>query len=351
MSNGRNTPPSPSGHRVEPELTGAVNGSIDFGDAQLNAQISEGMRRIEELLRAELSRGEDFLVDKVLHLAEAGGKRFRPMFALIAAQYGTEPDSERVIKAGAVVEIVHLATLYHDDVMDEAERRRGVESANHRWSNSVAILAGDILLAHASKLMSELGAETVAHFAETFGELVTGQMRETVGARDEDPIEHYTKVIREKTGVLISSAGYLGALHSGASPAEIDALRRYGSAIGMVFQIVDDIIDIFSDPDESGKTPGTDLREGVFTLPVLYAMAEDTPVGAELRGLLTGPVTDDATVERVLTLLAESTGRARALADIERYLAEAEEQLDRLPQNQITVALRTLAEVSSRRVG
>ena len=140
----------------------------------------------------------------------------------------------------------------------------------------MAILAGDFLLAQASRIMAELGTDTVSHFADTFGTLVTGQMRETVGAGDGDPVEHYMNVIREKTGVLIASAGYLGSLHAGADAATVEALRRYGYAIGMVFQIVDDIIDIFSDATQSGKTPGTDLREGVFTLPVLYALAEDS---------------------------------------------------------------------------
>lgn len=350
MSNGHTTSPRPSGHRVEPELT--VNGTgVVLGDTELNERIAAGMAEVEQLMRAELARGEDFLVDKVMHLAQAGGKRFRPMFALLAAQYGSQPDSQSVIKAGAVVEIVHLATLYHDDVMDEAERRRGVESANKRWSNSVAILAGDILLAHASQIMSGMGSTTVSHFAETFGELVTGQMRETIGARGGDPIEHYTRVIREKTGVLIASAGFLGALHGGASEDHIDALRRYGSAIGMVFQIVDDIIDIFSDSDESGKTPGTDLREGVFTLPVLYAMAEDNEIGAQLRELLTGPVADDAVVAQVIDLLRRSQGRQRALADVQHYLDEAEVQLGRLPESNVTDALRSLAKYSARRVG
>lgn len=351
MSNGHTTPSHPSGTRVEPLLAVNPAGQVELGDPELSAKITVGMAQVEELMQGELASGEDFLADKVLHLAQAGGKRFRPMFALLAAQYGEESDSRAVIKAGAVVEIVHLATLYHDDVMDEAELRRGVESANQRWSNSIAILAGDILLAHASQIMSELGSATVAHFAETFGELVTGQMRETIGPRDEDPIEHYTKVIQEKTGVLIASAGYLGALHGGASEDHIDALRRYGSAIGMIFQIVDDIIDIFSDPEESGKTPGTDLREGVFTLPVLYAMAEDSAVGAELRERLTGPVTDDATVDRVLELLGRSSGRARAVEEINGYLQEAEKQLDRLPQNNVTAALRSLAEFSAQRLG
>lgn len=350
MSNGHTSSPRPPGNRVEPELTVNRFGGVELGDPELSRRISAGMARVEEIMHGELSRGEDFLVDKVLHLARAGGKRFRSMFALLAAQYGERRDTEEVIKAAAVVEIVHLATLYHDDVMDKAELRRGVESANERWSNSVAILAGDVLLAHASQFMSELGSPTVAHFAETFGELVTGQMRETIGPRDEDPIDHYVKVIREKTGVLIASAGYLGGLHGGASEEHIAALRGYGSAIGMVFQIVDDIIDIFSDPAESGKTPGTDLREGVFTLPVLYAMAEEGEVGAELRSLLTGPLTDDAVVDRVLDLLRQSGGRERALADVQFYLAEAEQQLDRLPDTSVTQALRRVAEYSAHRL-
>ena len=206
-------------------------------------------------------------------------------------------------------------------------------------------------MAHASRIMSELGVDTVAHFAETFGALVTGQMRETEGPGTGDPIEHYMKVINEKTGVLIAAAGYLGALHSGADMETAVCLQAVGAAVGMVFQIVDDIIDIFSTPEDSGKTPGTDLREGVFTLPVLYALQEDTPVGAELRELLTGPLVDDASVDRALQLLARSNGRQKALADVHQYLAEAEEKLDQLPDNPTTRALRQLARVTVARVG
>lgn len=332
-------------------LSTSTGTRVDLGNPALNEDISVGMTRVEELLQKELSVGEDFIVEKVKHLAKAGGKRFRPMFALLASQYGDRPVSEDVIKAAVVVEMTHLATLYHDDVMDEAAKRRGVESANARWSNSVAILAGDILLAHVSRLMADLGTDTVRHFSETFGDLVTGQMRETIGVGDNDPIEHYMAVIREKTGVLIASAGYLGALHSGATSAHIEALRAYGAAIGMVFQIVDDIIDIFSASEDSGKTPGTDLREGVFTLPVLYALREQTPVGEGLRATLTGPLTDDVTVARVLDLLAQSTGREQALADVHRYLNEAESQLELLPQNATTDALRNLARFTVQRVG
>lgn len=324
---------------------------IDLGDSELNAAISEGMQRVEQLLLGELEKGEPFLTEKVLHLAQAGGKRFRPMFALLASNYGPRALSDEVVKAAVVVEMTHLATLYHDDVMDEAEKRRGVQSANARWDNSVAILAGDILLSHTSRLMGELGVDTVLHFAETFGVLVTGQMRETVGAGKSNPVDHYMKVIEEKTGVLIASAGYLGGLHAGASAEHIAALQDFGAAIGMVFQIVDDFIDIFSDPKESGKTPGTDLREGVFTLPVLYALEEDTEVGEQLRGLLTGPLHEDAEVEQALALLAQSTGRQRSLDDIHAYLDQAEQALTKLPENATTQALRNLARFTALRVG
>lgn len=328
-----------------------VGTRVDFGDEALNQAMVEGMIRVERKLREELDKSEDFLHEQITHLTKAGGKRFRPMFALLASNYGPHAMSDDVVKAAIIVEMTHLATLYHDDVMDEATQRRGAPSANARWSNSVAILAGDILLAHTSRLMSELGVATVAHFASTFEALVTGQMRETVGAGTGDPIEHYMKVIEEKTGVLIAAAGYLGALHSGADEETIEALRATGAAIGMVFQIVDDIIDIFSDSSQSGKTPGTDLREGVFTLPVLYALAEEGPIGDELRGLLTGPLHSDADVERALNLLAQSTGRQRALDQVHHYLAIAEENLAKLPENATTQALRTLANYTVARVG
>lgn len=338
-------------HNLGAQADSGSGFAVDLGNPELNRMIADGMVAVENVLQSELAKGEDFVSEKVLHLVAAGGKRFRPMFALLASQFGERPACDAVVKAAAVVEMTHLATLYHDDVMDEAERRRGVPSANARWSNSVAILAGDYLLAHASRLMAELGVETLAHFADTFGELVTGQMRETIGAGDGDPVQHYMDVIREKTGVLIASAGYLGGLHSGALPEHTEALRRYGYAIGMVFQIVDDIIDIFSDSTQSGKTPGTDLREGVFTLPVLYALSESTPVGDRLRALLTGPLGNDEDVAEALSLLEQSTGRARALEDVHRYLAEAEEELSKLPENDVTKALRALAEVTVRRVG
>ena len=192
-----------------------IGARIDLGDDTLNEHVLRGMENVEDRLRVELEKSPDFLQEKVMHLTKAGGKRFRPMFTLLASNYGPRPMCEDVFKAAVVVEMTHLATLYHDDVMDEAQMRRGVPSANMRWSNSVAILSGDILLAHASRIMSELGVDTVAHFAETFGALVTGQMRETEGPGTGDPIEHYMKVINEKTGVLIAGHGNRGMFAGG----------------------------------------------------------------------------------------------------------------------------------------
>ncbi|MCT2339457.1 polyprenyl synthetase family protein [Corynebacterium sp. p3-SID1056] len=325
--------------------------TMDLGDDALNQRIAHGMGEVERVLLERLSQGEDFITDKVTHLAVAGGKRFRPLMALLCSEFGPRPQSENVVKAAVVTEMVHLATLYHDDVMDEADRRRGVESANSRWDNTVAILAGDVLFAHASRLMSEIDTATVAHFADTFQELVTGQMLESIGARDGDPIAHYLKVIEGKTGVLIASAAYLGAVHSGASREVVESCQRLGAAVGMIFQIVDDIIDIFSDPEESGKTPGTDLREGVFTLPVLYAMAEDSEAGRALSEMLTGPLHTDAEVERALSLIGQTRGRARALDDVNAYLATANRELDILPQGPASEALRELSRYTIDRVG
>lgn len=317
----------------------------------LEAALTDGLRRVEDLLHAELHSGADFMVDKVSHLANAGGKRFRPMFALLASHYGVEPCCDDVVKAACIVEMTHLATLYHDDVMDEAKIRRGVISANARWDNSVAILAGDFLLARASRIMAELGVDTVTHFSETFGELVTGQMRETVGAQGGDPIAHYCAVIREKTAVLIASAGYLGAFHSGADPEIVERLRRIGSAMGMMFQIVDDVIDLYSDPEQSGKNPGTDLKEGVRTLPILYAMRGDDPASVELRELLATPPQDDAAVARALELIRASDGKERSLADVRSYLDAAHAELAELPAIPATEALGQVLDYTVRRVG
>lgn len=325
---------------------------VDFGDAEFATNVRDGVGRIEQLMETELRGSDDLMTEAVLHLFEAGGKRFRPLFTVLSAQLGPRPDADEVTIAGAVIELVHLATLYHDDVMDEAQVRRGAPSANLRWGNNVAILAGDYLFATASRLVSRLGPDAVLIIADTFAQLVTGQMRETKGAADAaDPIAHYLKVVHEKTACLIGAAGQFGAMFSGADEDQIERLSRLGGIVGTAFQISDDIIDIDSDPDESGKLPGTDLREGVHTLPVLYALRDSGPDADRLRELLAGPIEDDAALTEALALLRASAGMTKAKDTVARYAAQAREELAALPEGPGRQALATLVDYTIHRHG
>ncbi len=316
---------------------------LDLADPALADSVRHGLAAVEDLLHDALRSDLAFVTETSLHLVDAGGKRFRPLFVLLAAQFG-EPAEKDVIKSAAVLELVHLATLYHDDVMDEATMRRGATSANARWDNSVAILTGDFLFAQASEMVADLGTEAVRTMASTFGSLVTGQMRETVGhAEGEDAVEHYLNVVHEKTGSLIATAGRFGSQFAGAKPEHVEALEQIGRIIGTAFQISDDVIDIASPAVESGKTPGTDLREGVRTLPMLYALAaEDTD--PRLRDLLSGPIAADDEVAEALELLRASSGLARARQTLDEYAQRARDVLDSLPLGPPRDALAALVD-------
>jgi len=342
--------------------TSAVSGSesasstvvagVELGDAELAATVRNGLEEVEKLLIAELSDGADFLQDAALHLAKAGGKRFRPLFTILTGQLGPRPTDPALVTAGTVVELVHLATLYHDDVMDEATMRRGAPSVNSRWGNNIAILAGDYLFAHASRLTSTLGPDAVRIIAETFAELVTGQMRETMGAREsQDPIEHYLRVVWEKTGSLIAASGRFGGTFSGADAGHVERLARLGDMVGTAFQIADDIIDISSASEQSGKTPGTDLREGVHTLPVLYALREEGSEADRLRELLAVPPQTDEAVAEAIELLARSRGMALAKEKLHDYAEQAYTELAALPAGPANDALEQLVRYTIERVG
>ena len=323
-----------------------------FGDTAFAAEVRDGVARIEQLMGTELRGSDELMTEAVTHLFDAGGKRFRPLFTVLAAQLGPQPDAWQVTVAGAVIELVHLATLYHDDVMDEAQLRRGAPSANARWGNNIAILAGDYLFATASRLVSRLGPEAVRIIAETFAQLVTGQMRETRGAADGvDTVGHYLKVVYEKTACLISASGRFGATFSGADADQVERLARLGGIVGTAFQISDDIIDIDSDADESGKLPGTDLREGVHTLPVLYALRDSGPDAERLRALLSRPVDDDAVLAEALGLLRASAGMAQAKATVGDYAAQARAELAALPDVPGRAALAGLVDYTINRHG
>ncbi|MFV8053976.1 nonaprenyl/(2E,6E)-farnesyl/geranylgeranyl diphosphat synthase [Mycobacterium sp. 48b] len=329
-----------------------VVAGVDFGDAAFAADVRDSVARIEQLMSDELGKADELMAEAVQHLFQAGGKRFRPLFTVLAASLGPRPDDPEVAIAGAVIELVHLATLYHDDVMDEAQMRRGAPSANARWGNNIAILAGDYLFATASRLVSLLGPDAVRVIADTFAQLVTGQMRETRGAAEHvDSVDHYLKVVYEKTACLIAASGRFGATFSGADADQIDRLHRLGGIVGTAFQISDDIIDIDSDPDESGKVPGTDLREGVHTLPVLYALRESGPDSERLRELLAGPVERDEDVAEALMLLRRSAGMARAKETVAEYAAQAREELAGLPAGPGRDALATLVDYTVNRHG
>ena len=325
---------------------------VDFGDPVFAQSVRDAVGRIEELMSTELRGGDELMTEAVVHLFEAGGKRFRPLFTVLSAQIGPRPDCWEVTVAGAVIELGHRATLYHDDVMDGAQLRRGAPSANARWGNNIAILAGDYLFATASRLVSQLGPDAVRIIAETFAELVTGQMRETKGAAAGiDPIEHYLRVVYEKTACLIAASGQFGATFSGATDDQIERLSRLGGIVGTAFQISDDIIDIDSDPDESGKLPGTDLREGVHTLPVLFALSETGPSADRLRELLKGPIEDDDLLAEALTLLRASSGIAKAKATVQKYAEQAGEELAGLPDVPGRRALASLVDYTINRHG
>ncbi len=341
-----------------PQYVGAMKtpatvvAGVDFGDAAFAAQVRDGVARVEDLMATELGKSDELMAEAVQHLFKAGGKRFRPLFTVLSAQLGPEPDAWQVTVAGAVIELVHLATLYHDDVMDEAQVRRGADSANARWGNNIAILAGDYLFATASRLVSRLGPEAVRIIADTFAQLVTGQMRETRGAaEDVDAVEHYLKVVYEKTACLIAASGRFGATFSGSDDAQIERLARLGGIVGTAFQISDDIIDIDSDPDESGKVPGTDLREGVHTLPVLFALRETGPGAERLRDLLAKPLEKDDEVAEALGLLRSSQGIVQAKETVARYAADARAELEHLPAGPGRDALAGLVEYTINRHG
>ncbi|MBB5871291.1 heptaprenyl diphosphate synthase [Allocatelliglobosispora scoriae] len=317
---------------------------VEFTDPGLETAISAALDLVEQRLYAAVASSDPFVQEAARHLVDAGGKRFRPMLVTLGGQFG-DPTDARLVDAAAVMELTHLATLYHDDVMDEAHVRRGAPSANARWGNSLAILVGDYLFAQAADIAAELGTEAVRLQARTFARLVHGQIAETIGPRDSDPIEHHLTVLAEKTGSLIATSARIGAMMAGAPEHAIEALTEYGEMIGIAFQLSDDLLDIASDSLQSGKTPGTDLREGVPTLPVLYALADDEPSleAVRLREILAaGPVTDDDLHAEALALLRDSAALKRARQTVRDYADQAAEALSGLPDIAARRALASL---------
>jgi heptaprenyl diphosphate synthase len=322
-------------------------------DADLEARLRARMSDVEDELEAAIQSEAGFVTDAARHLLKAGGKRFRPLLVLLASEAGDPDTAEnraRVTTAACVVELTHLGSLYHDDVMDEAVLRRGAESANARWDNLVAILTGDFLFSKSSELTARLGAEAVKIQAETFTRLVEGQILETLGPGDgEDALTHYLRVVAGKTGSLIATCARYGARFAGAPEHVEMALTAYGEKVGSAFQLSDDILDVASDSDESGKTPGTDLREGVPTLPVLIAQRSTDPADARLLELLGSDLTDDKLHAEALDLLRKHPAMDEARSYVLERAGEARTLLDVLPAGPVRDALDAFAELIATR--
>ena len=311
---------------------------------EIERDLARRLDLVENLLFAHVEGEYPFVNETSRHLIVAGGKRLRPVLTLLAANYGSTGERQ-VIEAAVVCELTHLATLYHDDVMDEAPLRRGVESANERWGNAVAILTGDYLFAKASDLLADLGPDAVRLQARTFERLVIGQIKETQGPQNgADPLEHYISVIADKTGSLFGTSIRFGALLSGASTQVVEALTTFGEEIGIAFQLADDVIDIASQTNESGKTPGTDLREGVPTLVTLLVQKANRPEDQKLIASLAGPISDENEVTEVLTALRGHPALEEARTIALQYAENSRKLLSVLPVNETTSAFLTLCD-------
>ena len=298
------------------------------------------LEKVETRLVEATTSEDPFLTEIAQHLL-AGGKRYRPLLAQVAAELGGGAGDDPV-EAGVAVELVHLGSLYHDDVIDEADRRRGQTSVNENWTNTIAILAGDFLLARASEIAAPLGPEAVALLARTYALLCEGQILELqlTDNLDHGPAEYFT-VIEKKTASLIRTSARLGAMAGGADAVTIEAATTWGHEVGLVFQLADDILDLVATEEFLGKPAGSDLLEGTFTLPVLYAL--DSTDGDAIRGLLTnGRPYEQSAVDEVIRIVRSGGHVERALGETDRHIALAEQATTTMGHEAVTPVLRSL---------
>ncbi|MFM8944711.1 MAG: polyprenyl synthetase family protein [Actinomycetota bacterium] len=318
-------------------------------DPAIERDIRARLEQVESALEKAVRADSDLLAETSQYLLAAGGKRFRPMLVLLSGYLGDASDP-RLIPGSVAIELVHLATLYHDDVIDEADARRGTPSVNARWSNTVAILTGDYLFARASEISTDLGTDVCALLARTIATLCDGQIREVeASGRVEQPTENYLEIIRRKTGVLIAASCRLGGMVSDAPREHLDVLEAFGEALGMAFQLSDDIMDLTASEAELGKEPGVDLKEGVFTLPVLVALQGEH--GEELASLLTGGPLEGARMARALELVRAPDSLGPAREAVRREVDRAVALARRLPAGAATESFEQLARFLAARCG
>ncbi|WP_425561067.1 polyprenyl synthetase family protein [Myceligenerans crystallogenes] len=324
-------------------------------DAELAATLAHRLGEVDLALEAAVAQADALADDVARHLVAAGGKRFRPLLTLLCGELG-DGSRRELIDAAIVVELTQVASLYHDDVMDSAPVRRGAPSVHSVWGNSVAILVGDMLFARASQCVAELGPEAVKIQSRTFERMCLGQLHETTGPREgEDAVTHYLQVLSDKTASLLATSARLGAMFGGAPADQVEAVAAYGEKVGVAFQLADDVLDIASDGEVSGKTPGTDLREHVPTMPALLLRrrvgSDGTAEDAALLAALDGDLTSDEALSGVVARLRahEVLAETRALA--QKWAQEAADELAPLPEGPVKTALMEFATaVASRTV-
>jgi len=331
-------------------LSRRVIPGLEAPDPQLERDVRERLELVELALEEAVRADSDLLAETARYLLAAGGKRFRPMLVLLSGYFG-DPADPRLVPGAVSIELVHAATLYHDDVIDEADARHGVPSVNARWDNTVAILTGDYLFARASEISSELGTDVIALLARTIATLCDGQIREVEASGNVDlPEATYLEVIRRKTGALIATSCRLGGMLSGAPTEHLGVLEPYGEALGLAFQLSDDIMDVTSTAAELGKDPGIDMKEGVYTLPVLAALRRGDRA-TELRDLLTGGPPEGDRLERALDIVRDPATLAVARTAVAAEVDRAKGLIGRLPTGPAQIALVQLAEFLAVRCG
>ncbi len=327
--------------RAHPELAAP--------DSDLEDALRQGLDEVEAQLEKAVVSPTPIVARAASHLISAGGKRFRPMLVLLSGRFGDPADS-RLSRSAVAVELTHLATLYHDDVIDEADHRRGIESVNHHWDNAVAVLAGDYLFARASELATELGTDVSRLLARTVAQLCDGQIREVIAAgRLDQTVGDYMEVIRRKTAALIATSCRLGAMMSAADPEVADRLEAFGEALGNAFQLSDDIMDVIASEETLGKEPGVDLKEGVYTLPVLYALQGAR--GADLRAVLEPGPPSGERLRAALDIVRDEGTLARARDAVTGEAARAIQAAEGLPEGAPREALEHLATFLAARCG
>lgn len=305
--------------------------SADGPNSELNARLA----RVEKMLASEVVVGDSRIDHATSHLMEAGGKRLRPVLVLLCGELGPNPEANEVFESAVAVELTHLASLYHDDVMDEAPMRRGVASVQRLFGNTVAILSGDVLFARASRIVAGLGPRAVALHATTFERLCSGELHETIGRLDDQtPKEHYISVLADKTGSLIAASARYGVISAGASEELAEVLADFGEKVGVAFQLADDVIDVMSDAETTGKTPGTDMREGVDTMPTILLReqrdsGEIDALGLQILDMLdNSDLNSDENLDRLVSALRGHQVIAETKAMAESWVREGIELLD-----------------------